>query len=73
VDASKGSVGLQFLLLGSIFAMMGTTTDGLYALLSGTAGRWLRRNIWFARCQRYFAGTVSIGLGLAAALAGNKE
>jgi threonine/homoserine/homoserine lactone efflux protein len=73
VDVSKGSVGLQFLTLGLIFVAMGITTDSTYALLSGTAGRWLRRNIWFGRFQRYFAGTIYIGLGLTAALSGSKD
>jgi threonine/homoserine/homoserine lactone efflux protein len=73
VDSSKGSVNLQFLFLGLIFVAMGTTTDCIYALLSGTAGSWLRRNVWFTRFQRYFAGTVYIGLGLTAALTGNKK
>src|SRR5258708_5356975 len=73
VDSGKGSVSLQFLVLGLIFVAMGTTTDSLYALLSGTAGGWLRRNFWFARFQRYIAGTIYIGLGLTAALTGNKE
>jgi len=73
VDVNKGYVSLQFFILGAIFVTMGTTTDGVYALLSGTAGQWLKHNIWFARFQRYFAGTVFIGLGLAAALTGNRE
>src|SRR5579864_2704070 len=41
VDSSKGSVSLQFLVLGLLFVNKATTTDSLYALLSGTAGRWL--------------------------------
>jgi len=49
------------------------TTDSLYALLSGTAGGWLRRNVWFARFQRYIAGTIYIGPGVTAALTGNRE
>ena len=73
VDSAKGSVSLQFLILGLIFVALGTTTDSLYALLSGTAGGWLRRNVWFGRFERYFAGTMFIGLGVAAALTGNKE
>ena len=70
VDSSKGSVSLQFLILGLLFVAMALTTDSLYALLSGTAGRWLKHNIWFMRFRRYFAGTIYIGLGLTAALAG---
>ncbi len=70
VDSSKGSVSLQFLILGLLFVAIALTTDSLYALLSGTAGRWLKQSIWFMRFRRYFAGTIYIGLGLTAALAG---
>jgi len=72
VDASQGQVSLQFLTLGLLFVAMALTTDGLYALLSGTAGRWLRRSAWFQRFQRYVAGSVYIGLGVTAALAGRE-
>lgn len=73
VDSSKGSISLQFLVLGLMFVTMATATDSIYALLSGTAGRWLRRNVWFTRFQRYFAGTIYIGLGITAALTGSKK
>jgi threonine/homoserine/homoserine lactone efflux protein len=71
VDASNGSVSLQFLFLGFLFVAMAVTTDSLYALLSGAAGGLLRRSVWFLRFQRYVAGTIYIGLGLAAALTGD--
>lgn len=70
VDGTKGSVSLQFLILGLIFVAMGSITDSTYALLSGKAGSFLKRNIWFMRFQRYVAGTIYIGLGLTAAFAG---
>ncbi len=73
VDTSKGNVAPQFLALGLMFVTMAIVTDSAYALLSGTAANWLRRNIWFMRFRRYFAGTIYIGLGLSAALAGNKK
>ncbi len=68
VDAARGAVGLQFLLLGLIFVGIAIVTDSLYALAAGTAGRWLRGNLRYLRFQRYFSGTVYIGLGLTAAL-----
>jgi threonine/homoserine/homoserine lactone efflux protein len=70
VDSTKGSVSLQFLILGLIFVVMGSLTDSSYALLSGKAGSFLKRNVWFLRFQRYVAGTIYIGLGLTAAFAG---
>ncbi|HEX2906551.1 MAG TPA: LysE family translocator [Phototrophicaceae bacterium] len=70
VDRSAGSAPLQLLTLGLIFVALAVITDGLYALAAGTAGRWLRGNLRFLQFQRYFAGTVYIGLGLAAAFSG---
>jgi threonine/homoserine/homoserine lactone efflux protein len=71
VDASRGNVTGQILFLGLLFATMGVLSDGSYALLAGSAADWLRRHLRFVRVQRYFAGSVYIGLGLATALAGS--
>jgi len=68
VDPSAGSVTLQFLTLGGIFVMMAIMTDSMYALLSSTAGGWLKRNRSFLRAERYVVGSVYIGLGVTAAL-----
>jgi threonine/homoserine/homoserine lactone efflux protein len=68
VDSARGSVALQIFLLGLIFVTMGTVTDSSYALLSGSMGRWLRGNLGFLRFQRYFTGSVYIGLGITTAL-----
>ena len=69
VDPSRGSVTLQLLTLGCLFVLMAIVTDGLYALLAGTAGHWLKGTRSFLRAERYVAATVYIGLGVAAALA----
>lgn len=71
VDVSKGSVALQMLLLGIIFVVLGILSDGLWALLAGTAGNWLKRNLRFLQAQRYFAGSVFVALGVATALSGS--
>ncbi|MEW6737282.1 MAG: LysE family translocator [Acidobacteriota bacterium] len=73
VNTSKGSVTIQILLLGLIFVFMGVISDGLYAVLSGTIGNWLRGNLRFLRAQRYFAGSVYIGLGITTALSGSNR
>jgi threonine/homoserine/homoserine lactone efflux protein len=69
VDSSKGAVALQLLTLGCMFVTMAVVTDGLYALLAGTAGRWLKGARPFLRVERYVVGSVYIGLGVTAALA----
>src|SRR5918999_1177590 len=38
VDPARGAAWTQILLLGAIFVTLALCTDGLYALLSGTAG-----------------------------------
>lgn len=72
VDSARGSVALQTSLLGLIFIGLATFTDGGYALLAGSLGQWLCRSKHFAKCQRYFAAIMFIGLGVSAALTGTR-
>jgi threonine/homoserine/homoserine lactone efflux protein len=64
VNPTLGSVALQILFLGIIFILMALVSDGMYALLAGTAGNWLRGNLQFLRAQRYVAGMISAILNL---------
>ncbi len=73
VDSSKGAVTLQILFLGIIMVTLAIISDTIYALMAGTLGRWLRGNLRYLRFQRYFSGTVYIGLGVTAALAGGNK
>jgi threonine/homoserine/homoserine lactone efflux protein len=70
-DPARGRLGLQILCLGLIFVALGVVSDGLYAVLAGTAGGWLKRGGRFLRIERYVTGGVFVGLGLTAAFAGN--
>ena len=73
VDPAVGSAWLQILLLGLVFAVIGLFTDALYALLSGSAGDWLRRkseSVRLRRAGRYLSGGVYLALGAAAATSG---
>lgn len=71
VDISSGAVGAQIVFLGVLFVAMGIISDGSYAVVAGTFGNWLRQNHRVLRVQRYLAGSVFIGLGLAATLSGS--
>jgi threonine/homoserine/homoserine lactone efflux protein len=71
VDVSKGAVGFQLLVLGLIFVALGVVSDGLYAVAAGTAGGWIKREGRLLRAERYVSGSVFIGLGVTAALAGD--
>jgi threonine/homoserine/homoserine lactone efflux protein len=74
VDPSRGAAWTQVMVLGATLALLGLFTDGLYALLGGTAGNWLRRkgeNGSFRRLRRYVPGGVYIALGAATAVSGS--
>jgi threonine/homoserine/homoserine lactone efflux protein len=72
VDPAHGMVHWQILVLGLTFMGLGIVSDGMFALVAGAAGDFLRRSRRFLRFQRWFAGTSFIGLGLTAALATRK-
>lgn len=73
IDPARGAVAGQILFLGVLFFLMGACSDSLYALLAGTAGRWLRGNVRFGQAQRYATGGIYIGLGVATALTGTDK
>jgi threonine/homoserine/homoserine lactone efflux protein len=64
VDADRGAVWSQVLVLGLLFVALGMVSDSLYALAAGTVGSVLRRR---RSALRYGSGLVYIGLGAAAA------
>jgi threonine/homoserine/homoserine lactone efflux protein len=68
VDVGAGHVWLQIFLLGLTFAGLGLASDSLYAIVAGTAADRLRGTPLVARVERWFGGSVLIGLGVAAAL-----
>jgi len=71
VDVSRGRVGMQTLTLGAIFVLLGLVTDGIYALMAGTATRWLRGHPRFVASSPWISGGMYVGLGLVAALSSN--
>jgi threonine/homoserine/homoserine lactone efflux protein len=66
VDADRGGVWSQALVLGFVFVGLGLVSDSLYALAAGTVGSLIRRR---RRPLRYGSGVVYVGLGAAAAFA----
>jgi threonine/homoserine/homoserine lactone efflux protein len=73
INPARGPVVIQVALLGGILIFLGTVSDSIYALASGSIGNWLRGNLKFIRVQRYFAGSVYIGLGAATAFTGGHK
>lgn len=73
VDPTRGHVAGQILFLGVLFAVLGVTSDSLWALFAGTVAHWLRGNARWMRTQRYVSGGMLISLGLATAFAGSSS
>jgi threonine/homoserine/homoserine lactone efflux protein len=73
VDPSRGTVTEQLFVLGSIFVLLGIISDGMYALLAGTVGQWLKGTAVFKRAERYVVGSVYLGLGATAAMADTRK
>jgi threonine/homoserine/homoserine lactone efflux protein len=67
VDVGAGHVWLQILALGCTFATLGFLSDSCYAFVAGSIADRLRGTPVIARIERWFGGTVLIGLGVAAA------
>lgn len=67
VDANRGSVTLQLMLLGVVFCAIGLLTDSIYAVISGAGGSWLRGQGRFGQYQRYFTAGVYFALAAVAA------
>jgi threonine/homoserine/homoserine lactone efflux protein len=72
-EASRGHLAMQIAFLGLLFAALGFVTDGCYALLASAAGDWLKRGILYRRFERYVTGSLLVGLGLTAAIAGDQK
>ena len=74
VNPSQGVAWTQVaVLLGATFVVFGLCTDGIYALLSGPAGDWLRRRSESARFRRgrgYVSGGVYFAFGASTAVSG---
>lgn len=68
VDPHAHHVWLQIVVLGLSFAGLGFVSDSLYALAAGTVADRLRGSAGIARFERWFGGSVLIGLGVAAAV-----
>jgi len=73
VNPDAGRVGIQIALLGLVFVAVALVSDSTYALVAGTAGRWLKQSRGYLSVQRWVSGSVFIGLGVVTALSGSKR
>ena len=68
VDPARGSLPVQFLLLGLIFDINGTIVNLAYAAIASSAGSWLRGRLGARRALDRLTGLLFIGLGVRLAL-----
>jgi threonine/homoserine/homoserine lactone efflux protein len=68
VDAHRGSVFFQFLILGLILGAFDALYESALALLAGTVSEWVTGNSRFALWREKITGTVLIALGIRLAL-----
>jgi threonine/homoserine/homoserine lactone efflux protein len=69
VDPDRGTVALQFVVLGLTFVLLAVLSDALWALAAGTASERLRASRRFLAVRRYVSGSVFVGLGAVTAAA----
>ncbi len=72
VDPNAAYAAVQMVILGLVFVAIAAVSDSAYAIAAGSAGGRFRA-AWAARAQRYVAGSVFIGLGLATAFSGSRR
>lgn len=63
VSPENGNVTLQFILLGSTYAIIALLCDLFVAALSGKLGRFMKQHPKFIRYQDRFSGSLLLGLG----------
>ena len=60
------NVTTQVLFFGALFIVLGICSDGTYALVASTIGGALKRSRAYEAVERYVAGAIFVGLGVAA-------
>jgi len=72
VDPALGSIAQQMAMLGLLYVALALCTDGSYALLAGGLRHWLGRRIQQSPLPRLVTDFLYLGLGMYAALAGQR-
>lgn len=72
VDPSRGSATLQLAILGLVLVIVAATSDLCYAMVTGSAGAWLRGRARLWRGGQIATGGAYITLGAVAAISGER-
>jgi len=73
VDPERGSGVGQIALLGMVYAALALCTDSAYAVLANRLRQWMSPRATKRPWPRYLSGWLYIGLGINAALVGNRN
>jgi len=73
VSPERGSVALQIMFLGTMFAVMGVMSDSMWVVLAAAVSRWLQQSRRWFDVQRYISGGLLIGLGVVTAFSGTHK
>lgn len=68
ISRAKGALPVQFILLGLIFDISGTSWNILIATMAGHASDMLKRRSSFSTLQRLLPGLILVGLGILVAV-----
>jgi threonine/homoserine/homoserine lactone efflux protein len=72
VDPARGPVPLQLVVLGVMLILIALVSDSCYALVTGSAGAWLRGRARLLTGGRLVTGGAYLALGVTAAVAGDR-
>jgi len=70
VDPGKGGIQGQVFLLGVLFVLLATCTDGMYSLLASSVGKWLFSSTRIRRARRFVSAGIYVALGVVTAVTG---
>ncbi|HEY6295343.1 MAG TPA: LysE family translocator [Streptosporangiaceae bacterium] len=72
-DRSRGDIPAQMLLLGTVFALIATVSDGAWSLIASGARGWFGRSPRRLELVGGAGGLAMIGLGITVAVTGRKS
>lgn len=72
VDPGRGSASAQLAVLGILLVAITVVSDFCYAMVTGSAGAWLRARNRVLHRSRFVTGGAYITLGVTAAVAGDR-
>lgn len=73
IKATNGSVIIQFVILGSIYILLGLVSDSMYVILASGLRNWFAKHSFTQKIQQYITGSIYIILGVATAFVSSNK